>query len=453
MKKILHATACLLTVVLALASLTMPAFAGFNNETRDGVVYIEWFGPYIDDEGGLALGGWSGTGFFVGDGTAQYFVTNYHVASGLINVDQVVKDNFDLLDAYFKQQLGSDALAPYKYGTRSAKSLFPLHVVFGKNDFEEAYEVAYNKEKDLAVLRLDAPTDKRKPLTLRLMSEDFVGDSFYAVGYPAVADYVWETVQSYGKNDATVTTGTINRILTVSGTGMKVYQTDVKIRGGNSGGPLVDEQGNVVGINFQGTADWFDTNLNYAICVDELLPLLSNNNIPYQLAGGGNSAPDPDPDPNPAPTPPPAADTIDYWWVLLILIGGVGAWIGIARKRKPASAAPVSQPATPAASGASAYLICTKGNFAGTTFPVSGTLSIGRDPKRCQIVFPNDAKGISSLHCEVRQQPSGVTLTDKGSTYGTFLAGGRKLGANESVTLKSGDSFYLADNKNEFKVL
>jgi len=42
---------------------------------------------------------------------------------------------------------------------------------------------------------------------------------------------------------------------------------------------------------------------------------------------------------------------------------------------------------------------------------------------------------------------------DSGSTYGTFLAGGRKLNANETVTLKPGDSFYLADPKNEFKVL
>jgi predicted component of type VI protein secretion system len=98
-------------------------------------------------------------------------------------------------------------------------------------------------------------------------------------------------------------------------------------------------------------------------------------------------------------------------------------------------------------------LICEKGQFAGTTFPIIGSLAIGRDPARCQIVFPGDAKGISSLHCEIRQADGGVTLTDKGSTYGTFLAGGRKLPANETVTLKPGDSFYLADNKNEFKIL
>jgi pSer/pThr/pTyr-binding forkhead associated (FHA) protein len=57
------------------------------------------------------------------------------------------------------------------------------------------------------------------------------------------------------------------------------------------------------------------------------------------------------------------------------------------------------------------------------------------------------------MHCEVQQQPSGILLTDHGSTYGTFLGNGRKLGANESVTLNSGDSFNLADNSNTFRVL
>ena len=107
----------------------------------------------------------------------------------------------------------------------------------------------------------------------------------------------------------------------------------------------------------------------------------------------------------------------------------------------------------PTASNAPAHLLCSRGNFAGTTFPINGILSIGRDPKRCQIVFPNESQGISSLHCELRFQGNVVTLTDRGSSYGTFLTGGRKLNNNETVTLKPGDSFYLADTKNEFKVL
>ena len=117
----------------------------------------------------------------------------------------------------------------------------------------------------------------------------------------------------------------------------------------------------------------------------------------------------------------------------------------------PAPVAPT--PVAPTPLGAPPQLRCQSGPMAGATFPVSGSLRLGRDPSRCQIIFPVETQGISALHCEVQQQSSGILLTDHGSTYGTFLAGGRKLSANESVTINSGDSFYLADKDNTFTVL
>ena len=109
------------------------------------------------------------------------------------------------------------------------------------------------------------------------------------------------------------------------------------------------------------------------------------------------------------------------------------------------------QPVQPAAPHAYS-LICTKGQYAGATFPINGCLSMGRDPQRCQLIFPNESKGISSLHCQVRQQGNSVTVTDMGSTYGTVVMG-RKLNAHETAALNPGDSFQLADASNEFKLL
>jgi hypothetical protein len=158
----------------------------------------------------------------------------------------------------------------------------------------------------------------------------------------------------------------------------------------------------------------------------------------------------------------------DFWWGgALGAIAGVIIW-AVGKKKKAAAASehaptPYGQtPAPPAYNpmpapapsfGAQPQLHCSSGPMAGATFPVSGSLRMGRDPSRCQIIFPAETKGISSLHCEVLQQPSGILLTDHGSTYGTFLSNGRKLNANESVTLNSGDSFYLADRQNSFRVL
>jgi predicted component of type VI protein secretion system len=56
------------------------------------------------------------------------------------------------------------------------------------------------------------------------------------------------------------------------------------------------------------------------------------------------------------------------------------------------------------------------------------------------------------MHCEVSISDTGIWLTDKGSSFGTFLLDGRKLNVNESVRLNYGDIFYLADNNNEFKI-
>ena len=124
----------------------------------------------------------------------------------------------------------------------------------------------------------------------------------------------------------------------------------------------------------------------------------------------------------------------------------------------PNYSAGISAPVTPAHTFPSSFssgqqLYCQGGPMAGATFPVHGTLRIGRDPAQCQIIFPAEAAGISALHCEIQQQPSGILLIDCNSTYGTFLLNGRKLNANESVVLGVGDGFYLAENQNLFKVL
>ncbi|WP_329051815.1 trypsin-like peptidase domain-containing protein [Streptomyces violaceus] len=98
---------------------------------------------------------------------------------------------------------------------------------------------------DVAVVKLkDAPSDL-KPLTLGDSEKVAVGDATIAIGAP------------FGLSD-TVTTGIIsakNRpVASSDGSGsqasyMSALQTDASINPGNSGGPLLDAQGNVIGIN------------------------------------------------------------------------------------------------------------------------------------------------------------------------------------------------------------
>ena len=182
----------------------VPAFADFDQSVLDGVVLLYSGAP--DEDGAMEY--WRGTGFFVGEEgeNPEYIITNCHVVEEYI--------------------LAGEALGGGE-----------LYVMFDESDQEEAYLVVYDYAKDVAVLKLAEPTEKRTPLLLKEENEEALGSEVYAVGYPLAADVTIQAVTSAGKNDATVTTGSISRFLTESGTGRKLIQTDVALSGGNSGGP------------------------------------------------------------------------------------------------------------------------------------------------------------------------------------------------------------------------
>lgn len=97
-------------------------------------------------------------------------------------------------------------------------------------------------------------------------------------------------------------------------------------------------------------------------------------------------------------------------------------------------------------------LECIGGNLQGMTFPISSRVVFGRDPKRCSIIYPKDAKGISGVHCAAEPTADGqIILIDLGSTYGT-MAGGQQLTAGKGVTLRPGDAFTLGGSENVFVV-
>lgn len=97
-------------------------------------------------------------------------------------------------------------------------------------------------------------------------------------------------------------------------------------------------------------------------------------------------------------------------------------------------------------------LACIGGALQGMTFPISSRVVFGRDPKRCSIIYPKDAHGISSVHCAAEPTADGqIILIDLGSTYGT-MAGGQQLTAGKGVTLHPGDAFTLGGKENVFEV-
>jgi S1-C subfamily serine protease len=422
MKRTISIIICLLLLLPAVA-----ACSSFDvNTVADSVVRVAFI--VNDDWWGF------GSAFVIGhSGGSTYLVTNRHVI-----MDQGRTIPFEAQRDYMYVVLDDMSDVRLKI---SQIIVLSMDVDWSEN---------IDDGMDLAFLRVDTGLSDRRALPLSTAETVQRGDRVFAAGFPAIADALfgdYVALPSKPEN-VTITSGIVtNTVRTYGHADTRHLQIDAVINNGNSGGPLINERGAVIGVNTLGLEG-----TNAAVYIDYIIEQCNRLGIPYRTASSG---------------------ILDYWWVGLIgLLLIAAAAVLLLTKNKPAPAAyagvavpPVLQaPQAPQAlpvgnmpqqaPNVPTRLICTKGQFAGTTFPISGVLTIGRDPKACQIVFPGSTQGISSLHCEVRQSPFGVTLTDKGSSFGTFLlSGGRRLSANETVTLNPGDGFYLADQNNEFKVV
>jgi len=105
----------------------------------------------------------------------------------------------------------------------------------------QAKAVGVAPEKDLAVLKIEAPRNKLRPIPLGTSEDLKVGQSVYAIGNP------------FGL-DQTLTTGIVSalgrEIESVAGIPIRdAIQSDAAINPGNSGGPLLNSSGKLIGVN------------------------------------------------------------------------------------------------------------------------------------------------------------------------------------------------------------
>ena len=189
----------LLLVLVLTVFAVMPAYAagGFQKDVVDSVVVVYTDIVYQ----GKRLGASFGTGFFIGTPgqNPEYLITNCHVVEDAESVSVLLTDG----RSFYADIVGQDSVS------------------------------------DLAVLHIDAGD---------LVAAEFgdstrlrVGDAVVAIGDPLGVEL-----------RGTMTDGiisAINRDLTVGGRTMSLLQTTAALNSGNSGGPLVNCYGQIVGIN------------------------------------------------------------------------------------------------------------------------------------------------------------------------------------------------------------
>jgi serine protease Do len=178
--------------------------------------------------GQTATGHSTGSGFILSEN--GYVVTNFHVVEGASTVDVVLVDG-----------------TTYRAGL-----------------------VGYDSTNDLAVLKVEATG--LSAVTLGSSNALVVGDQVVAIGNPL------------GELTATLTVGYVSakeRTINTDGTVINMIQTDAAINSGNSGGPLFNMRGEVVGITtakYSGASSSGATieGIGFAIPMDDVLDELED---------------------------------------------------------------------------------------------------------------------------------------------------------------------------------
>jgi serine protease Do len=142
--------------------------------------------------------------------------------------------------------------------------------------------VNYDASNDLAVLQMDENVKVPGVVTLGDSSSLKVGESVIAIGNPLSKEFA-----------GTVTSGIISateRAVTIGRNEYTYIQTDAAINGGNSGGPLINARGEVIGINSAKIATESVEGIGFAIPINTLidgLDALSKAQLIIGIAGRG----------------------------------------------------------------------------------------------------------------------------------------------------------------------
>jgi S1-C subfamily serine protease len=173
-------------------------------------------------------------------------VNIYQKASpSVVNVISTVITRDFFLNAIPREGSGSGSIIDARghvltnnHVIRDAKK---LEVTLAEGSKWPAKLVGTDPDNDLAVIKIDAPADKLKPLPMGDSQRLRVGQKVLAIGNPFGLGLTLTTgiISSLGRN-----------IRSEVGTMIEdLIQTDASINPGNSGGPLLNSEGEIIGIN------------------------------------------------------------------------------------------------------------------------------------------------------------------------------------------------------------
>ncbi len=337
---------------------------------------------------------------------------------------------------------------------------------------------------DLAVLKIDRKNLPSLPLGNSEATR--VGESIWSVGYPAVASSTDEVIGGWLSREsdleATFNPGTITAIKR-NVANSPVFQSNVAIYFGNSGGPAVNKKGEVIGISTWGHKN--AEQIKFLVPINVAKQFLAEAKIPASSGGAFNekyraaldaaedgrwieakkdllqaaslfpNSPDlirfsRDAEREIAETPVWRLYPVATWLIAAVLIAGiVAAALALVITRKPRIPPDVLKTPTvetvvaPTGGSTSSQGMLGKftilnGTRAGEKLGLGGSgIRIGRESTICEIVLENPK--VSRLHAEVVSIDGKVLLIDRNSSNGTYV-NDQKI---DKRFLKDGDIIYF----------
>ena len=239
-----------LSSVTAIADACMPAIVAITNRSVSDV--MTFFGKYSQESTS------SGSGIIIGKNDAELLiVTNYHVVANSKELSVV----FSPVESKLEMQAQQSDM-----GANTQSSILE------NEDIPTAIVKGYDSDKDLAVIAValkDIPADVLAQIKVATIGDSATlkpGDQVVAIG----------NALGYGQSVTTGIISAVNRKITMeSADGSSLVtnsfiQTDAAINQGNSGGALLDMQGNVIGINSVKIATTGVEGMGYAIPISDV---------------------------------------------------------------------------------------------------------------------------------------------------------------------------------------
>lgn len=333
---------------------------------------------------------------------------------------------------------------------------------------------------DLALLRV-----RHKNLPALILGDSDstrVGESIYAVGYPAVASSTDDVIGGWLSRDsdleATFNPGIITAIKR-DVTNTPVFQSNVAIYRGNSGGPAINRGGEVIGISTWGRSD--AEAIKFLVPINVARSFLHEANVPVnvegdfdrhyrasleaaqdgkwtvastELASANNLFPNSPDVIRFRHDTDRALQSMPLWRKHPIATVGAGGAVAalviglaIPRVRRPripldmlkvTTERVVSPASAPPGAPMLGKFTILNGSRAGERLGLGGSgIRVGRETAMCEIVLENPK--VSRLHAEVVSIDGKVLLIDRNSSNGTYV-NDQKI---DKRFLKDGDIIYF----------